>query len=92
MSSNVYHYHAPDNRPVPYIVWMEDGANDFEAENVHEEFVMTGTIDLYTRDDKDPLMDSIPQALNGIPCVWTLNSVQYEEETELIHYEWTFEV
>ena len=28
----------------------------------------------------------------AIPCAWYLNSVQYEEDTKLIHYEWYFEV
>ena len=33
-----------------------------------------------------------PQALEGIGASWYLNSVQYEEDTGLIHYEWYWEV
>lgn len=73
-------------------MWAEDSANDFIADNKHIEIVMGGTIDLFTLDENDPLMEEIPRALNGIPCAWYLNSVQYEEDTKLVHCEWVFEV
>lgn len=92
VTKNTYHYFAPPNTSPPYVVWAEDGANDFIVDDKHLEIVMSGTIDLFTLDENDPLMGSIPQALNGIPCAWYLNSVQYEEDTKLIHYEWAFEV
>lgn len=92
LSDRVYHYSAPPDTPPPYIIWMEDGANDFEAGNRHVEFVDQGTIDLYTLDEDDPLMQAIPAALNATPAAWYRNSVQYEEETKLIHYEWVWEV
>lgn len=92
LTDKAYHYHAPPNEAPPYIVWAEDSAIDFLADDKHVEIVMGGTIDLFTLEENDPLMDSIPQALNGIPCAWYLNSVQYEEDTKLIHYEWVFEV
>lgn len=92
LTDKTYHYNAPQNTSPPYLVWAEDSANDFLADNRHVETVMGGTIDLYTLDEDDPLMQSVPEALNEIPCAWYLNSVQYEEETELIHYEWVFEV
>ena len=73
-------------------MWAEDSANDFIADNKHIEIVMGGTIDLFTLDENDPLMEEIPRAQNGIPCAWYLNSVQYEEDTKLVHCEWVFEV
>ena len=39
LSDRVYHYSAPPDTPPPYIIWMEDGANDFETGNRHVEFV-----------------------------------------------------
>lgn len=37
-------------------------------------------------------MESVPQALDRSgEIAWYLNSVQYEEDTELIHYEWAWE-
>lgn len=92
LTEATYHYHAPPNSAAPYIVWAEDNANDFEADNIHTESADQGTIDLYTKQGNDPLMDSIPEALNKLGCAWYKNSTQYEEDTGLIHVEWVFEV
>ena len=53
---------------------------------------MQGTIDLYTKTEFDPLVDQIHEAMaeNKIPA--SISSVQYEDETQLIHYTWDFEV
>lgn len=92
LTDAVYHYYAPPNSQPPYIVWAEDAGNDFEADNLHEESVDQGTIDLYTLQENDPLVESIPAALNNVGCAWYKNSTQFEEETGLIHVEWVFEV
>ena len=92
LTDRAYHYVAKPNSEPPYIVWAEDGDNDLMAGNVHAERCLTGTVDLYTRMDGDPLFTAIPAALEGIGAAYYLNSVQYEEETGLIHYEWVWEV
>lgn len=92
VSENVFHFTAGANPVPPYVVWAEDSGNSFEADNVHAEGSDEGTIDLYTRDENDPLRESIPQALNACGCCWYKNSTQYEEDTGLIHDEWVFEV
>lgn len=75
-----------------YGVYAEDGANDLEANNVHAERAVQGTVDYFTRDDSGAPQAAIEAALEGVPCAWYLNSVQFEEETGYIHYEWVFEV
>lgn len=92
VSDAVYHFSAPPNTPPPYIEWAEDGENAFMAGNRHAETAISGTIDLYTKDDSDPLRAAIPEALNNTECAWYKNSTQYEENTGLIHDEWVFEV
>lgn len=92
LTDRVYHYVAAPNTTPPYIVWSEDGDNDLLAGNVHVERCITGTVDLYTRTDSDPLFTAIPEALEGLGASYYLNSVQYEEETGLVHYEWVWEV
>ena len=91
LTDRTYHYFAAPNSTPPYIVWAEDGDNDLEADNAHVEHIFAGTVDLYTNIEDDPLMESIPEALAGLPAAYYLNSVQYEEATGLIHYEWTWE-
>ncbi len=92
LTEDVWRYHAPPKSKLPYIVWGEDGANHFQADNKNKETSYTGTIDLYTRNQDDPLMERIPKALNDTEAAWYLNSVQYEEETQIIHYEWVWEI
>lgn len=92
LTERCYHYFVESNAEPSYIVWAEDGDNDLAANNGHGECSYTGTIDLYTKLESDPLLASIPQALEQIGASYYLNSVQYEEETGLIHYEWVFGV
>ena len=92
LTERCWHYVAVPNTTPPYSVWAEDGDNDLMAGNVHAERCLTGTVDLYTKTESDPLVMFIPEALEGIGAAYHLNSVQYEEETGLVHYEWVWEV
>lgn len=85
-----YHYFAKPNAEPPYIVWAEDSTEDLEGDNIHTETGYTGTIDLYTKTEADPMLAAIQEVLNGLECAWYLNSVQYESETGLLHYEWVW--
>ena len=91
LTDNTYHYFARPNSTPPYIVWAEDADNDLTADNVHAEKMYQGTIDLYTKAEGDTLIESIPETLEEIGAAYYLNSVQYEEETGLIHFEWVWE-
>lgn len=75
-----------------YIVWAEDAAADFYASNGHAERAMTGTADLYTPDELDPWVYLIGEAFDDYGICWRLNSVQYEDETAVWHYEWEWGV
>ena len=75
-----------------YLVWQEDGANDFEAGGVHAEKGVTGSTDLFTKQEFDPWRDELEAAFDAAGLVWTLNSCQFEEETGFWHYEWDWEV
>lgn len=92
VTQNVYRYHAKANPTPPYVVWAEDSSNPFLADGKHDEEADQGTVDLYTKDEADPLRESIPMALEQSGCCWYKNSTQYEEDTGLIHDEWVFEV
>lgn len=68
-------------------VVSESGGEDFIANGVHLERGTTGTVDYFTRDHSDTPRSTIEAVLNEY-CVWQLNSVQIEEDTGYIHYEW----
>lgn len=91
VTPNVSHFtHMQADR---YFVWQEDGANDFEADDLHAESAVTGTTDLYTKQEFDPWKDAFEAALEADGTIaWSLNSVQYEEDTGFIHYEWEWQV
>lgn len=73
-----------------YFVWQEEGAEDFEADNRHVEKGMTGTTDLFTKQEFDPWRESFESSLDQQGIAWRLNSVQFEEETGFWHYEWVW--
>lgn len=92
VSKNVGHYKAMkvDDH---YIVWAEDAEGSAQgADNQKEEYSIQGTVDYFTKSDMDEMVEAIPEALNNAGIAFYLNSVQYEDETDYIHYEWVWEV
>lgn len=88
----VFHYYAlhPSDR---YVVWAEDGEGaELAADNQKVGQVLSGTIDFFTRTENDSAIVEIQTALENAEISYYLNSVQYEEETRYIHYEWRWEV
>lgn len=84
-----YHYTRPEGITPPFVVWQEDGGEYFHADNRNAEHSITGTIDVFSKTEFDTLFDDVPEALDGVATV-SLNSVQYEDGTSLIHYEYRF--
>lgn len=90
--TNAYHYFRPADK-WPCLVWQEDGEGDsLHAGNHKAEQAIHGTVDYYTQTEYDPAVDAIQDALEGIRAGWSLASVQYEEDTRLIHFEWEWTV
>lgn len=88
----IFHYKRPKDQKKSWIVWQEDGeAGSLMGDNHKFEQQIHGTIDCYTLTEYDPLLDEVQDALDKADLVgWSLLSVQYEDETNLIHYEWEF--
>lgn len=75
-----------------YFVWQEDGANDLEANDAHAERAVTGTTDLFTKQEFDPWADALEKALSSHGIAWKLVSADFEENTGFWHYSWDWEV
>ena len=86
-----YHYFRY-TESTPWVVWQEDGDNSQRSDNAVIDQGISGTIDLYTKTEYDSAADVIQTFLNDYGASWYLNSVQFEDETRLIHHEWVFEV
>lgn len=89
---NVGHYEVL-NKAEQYIVWAEDGEGDsLEANSRKGIQVIQGTVDYFTKLEKDENADKIQEELGKAGICFRLESIQYEEETGYIHYEWIWEV
>lgn len=76
-----------------YFVWQADGAADCILDGRHAEKAVTGSTDLFTKQEFDPWKDKMEQAFDNAPDIlWRLNSIQFEEETGFWHYEWLWTV
>lgn len=89
---DVFHYYATQQSD-NYIVWAEDGeADSTNGDNQKTDQVIQGTIDYFTNEEFDPNVEAIQEKLNAAEISWRLNSIQYEEDTGYIHYEWVWEL
>lgn len=76
-----------------YFVWQEENQTDLISDNRHGEIIVTGSTDLFTKQEFDPWKAAFEAAMNDSPCIsWNLESIQYEEETGFYHYEWLWKV
>lgn len=76
-----------------YIVWAEDSSGDtLWADGKMIGQVVQGTIDYFTRTENDSKVHKIQQALTDADISYRLNSIQYEDDTRYIHYEWVWEM
>lgn len=92
LTPKVYHYEAKYETD-KYIVWAEDSeGSSVEGDDKKINQSIQGTIDYFTKTDGDEMVDKIQAALISACISFSLNSVQLEEETGLIHYEWIWEV
>ena len=81
-----YHYFR-SQKTYPCAIWQEDSAELFRADNQADEIRMSGTLDYFTREEFDTAIDDLISAFTGNGVHWSIESIQFEEETNLIHYE-----
>lgn len=75
-----------------YFVWMEDGRNDLESDNMHGEKSIVGTTDLYTKRELDPWAELFEDSLDSSEIAWRKILTDFEEETGFWHHEWEWNV
>lgn len=77
----------------PFCVWMEDSENNsFSADDSKQEQKIAGYVDYFTKTEFDPNADIIQEILNGEGIAWALSSVDYDDDLNLIHFRWRWEV
>ena len=86
-------HHAWSKAPSgDYGTYSENSGEDLRADEKHVERGTEGYINYFTRDDSDTPRTTIETAMNSLNIPWYLNTVQYENDTGYIHYEWWFGV
>ena len=77
----------------PYGVYaLENAANAIWADGCMSEQALSGSIDVFALEDTLELRHTIERTLNACGISWAFNSHQYEDDTQLHHLEWVFEV
>lgn len=91
MPVTMHHYGA--RKPAaPYGVWAEDQDVSPGADNVRSTQILAGTTDYFTKTEDDPNVDAIQAVFDAAGWISAqINSVQYEDDTGLVHYEWAWE-
>ena len=75
-----------------YFVWQEERADDLEANGHHIERAMSGTTDLFSKQEFDPWRAAFEASMDSAGMSWYLNSVQFEPDTGFWHWEWVWGV
>lgn len=86
---------AWDQRPGHnYGVISLDGAGETLAGDQKIEYqAPEGTVDLFTYNNDRSAAMIVQETMNQMDgCAWRLNSVQYEQDPRLIHWEWVFQL
>ena len=85
ISQRCHHYSRVETE-APFIVWAEQyEENSFYADDqgIH------CAVDYFTKTEYDTTIDRIQQYLDESGFFWSLDNVEYEDETNLIHYNWS---
>lgn len=75
-----------------YFVWQEDGENTLTAGNMHTESAVSGSTDLYTKQEFDPWVDQLSASFDANGISYSYAFIDYEEDTGFYHHEWQWEV
>ena len=87
-TNEIYHYDATGDKGDRYIVWQEEGESDsLFLDNQHDEIVIKGSLDIYTKVEFDALVDLFNG--NGVP--FNIINIEYETNSSYIHYSFDWE-
>lgn len=91
-TNEIYHYDATGDKGDRYIVWQEEGESDsLFLDNQHDEIMLKGSLDIYTKVEFDNLVDEIIDLFYKNVVSFNLISVEYETNSSYIHYSFDWE-
>lgn len=91
-TNEIYHYDATGGKGDRYIVWQEEGESDsLFLDNQHDEIVIKGSLDIYTKVEFDDLVDEVIDLFNGNGVPFNIINIEYETNSSYIHYSFDWE-
>ena len=91
--SGVIHHYKRVEKSAPFGVWAEQFETNSDFSDNHKTAQGIGIqLDYYTQTEFDAVIDSIQSYLDGKGYPWNVENVIFEDETNLIHYSWSFTV
>ena len=74
-------------------VQLDFEAEDDEGDDRKQNRAWEGSVDLYTRGEVPLIVAGVETVLETVcESAWSLNSIQYERETGLVHREFVFQI
>lgn len=91
-TNEIYHYDATGGKGDRYIVWQEEGESDsLFLDNQHDEIVLKGSLNIYTKVEFDDLVDEVIDLFNGNGVPFNIINIEYETNSNYIHYSFDWE-
>ena len=91
-TNEIYHYDATGDKGDRYIVWQEEGESDpLFLDNQLDEITIKGSLDIYTKVEFDDLVDEVIDLFHKNTVSFNLISVDYETNSNYIHYSFDWE-
>ncbi len=84
---DVYHYIAPQQKTMPYIVWGETGISHAEdADDRAQTLLVSGELWYYTNEEYDTIVQKIVDAFESANAVWSISTIGRDTTTGAIVY------
>lgn len=90
-TNEIYHYDATGGKGDRYIVWQEEESDSLFLDNQHDEIVIKGSLDIYTKIEFDDLVDEIIDLFNANGISFNIINIEYETNSSYIHYSFDWE-
>lgn len=91
LPDKVFHFKAVE-ASYPYVVWAEENPGaSLNADNVHAEIIITGSVRYYTKTEYDTTVDDIQEALDAAGIANRLTQILYYPDEDVIEYWWDWE-
>ena len=91
--SSVIHHYKRNEVSAPFGVWAEQYEEDSNySDNHKQDQGIHIQLDYYTQEEFDEVLDDLQDYFDANEYPWNLDSVLYEDDTNMIHYTWSFTV